>query len=265
MSLKVWSVTSGKGGVGKTFFSTNLAMSCVRNGKKVLIVDLDIGGGNVHTALGQPLKREKSIQLSLLKQKSFRDLIQVTDWENLHLVTGFTDLSNEKCFIDQCADSFLAGLKELSYDIVILDLGSTLNSFLKSLLEFSNEKILITTPEPAAIERNYRLIESLKEHLTTSSKAGPKSGVFKLVLNQSRSHFDSELLFSVQSVCRKFYKLNVDTLGYIDFDNAVWKSYRHKMNLQKEMPYSIVNGQILSMVKVLFDEKVLASDFKLAI
>jgi len=265
MNLKIWSVTSGKGGVGKTFFCANLAMFCVRSGKKVLIVDLDVGGGNVHTALGQPLNRDKSIQLALSKQKSFRDLVQVTDWNNLHFVTGFTDLSNERCFLDQQADKFLGGLKKLSYDVIILDLGSTLNSFLKNLFELSDEKILVTTPEPASIERNYRLIESLKENLKNNNQSGPKSGAFKLVLNQSRSHFDSELLYSVQSVCRKFYKLNIDTLGYVDFDNSVWKCYRHKMNLQKEMPYSIVNGQILNMSKLLFDEKVLASELKLAV
>lgn len=265
MNLKVWAVTSGKGGVGKTFFSSNLAMSCVRSGKKVLIIDLDVGGGNVHTALGQPLLREKSIQLALLKEKSIRDVVQVTDWQNLHFVTGFTDLSNEKCFIDQQAEKFLNSLKKLSYDVIILDLGSTLNSFLKYLFENSDEKILLTTAEPAAIERNYRLIESLKKSETEMQASSPRSGRLKLVLNQSRSHFDSELLYSVQSVCRKFYKLNIDTLGYIDFDNSVWKSYRHKMNLQKEMPYSIVNGQILNMAKILLDEKVLASDFKLAV
>lgn len=119
---EIWCVASGKGGVGKTFAATGLGISLAKLRKKVLLVDFDISGANLHTVLG--LKDFKnSILDGLNSAATGKDMIIKSGFANLDFIPGFIvpQLGQELCTFK--VDALLAELKGLKYDIIIFDLG----------------------------------------------------------------------------------------------------------------------------------------------
>ncbi len=161
---RIWTVAAGKGGVGKTFVASSLAITLSRMGFGVTLIDLDLSGGNLHTCLGlTPFDRNlrhffedantrletMSCPTTIPKLKLIQGLWE--SWKPFELTTEHVARIAEQ-------------VKTLKTDIVIFDLGSTLTIPVLSLFNMSDEKILVTTPEPTSIERSYRFLESLIVH-----------------------------------------------------------------------------------------------------
>lgn len=156
---RIWAVSSGKGGVGKSFISTSLAISLTKLGHTVTIVDLDPSGANVHTTLGQ-----KPADLNLRHwfdgEKSLQDLVTGTDLPRLSFIQGLWDNWCPIEFNREKARELGADLRQLRADIVILDLGPGASETQLEIFSAADERILVTTPEPTSIEKTYRFIES---------------------------------------------------------------------------------------------------------
>jgi flagellar biosynthesis protein FlhG len=157
---RIFPIGGGKGGTGKTVLAANLGALLAKNGKKVVLVDLDLGGANLHTCLGI---RNPKIGLNEFLNKTCKRLDQVvvpTVVPNLSLVTSANcSLEIANLFHAQKL-KIIRAIKILPYDYILLDLGAgtafnTLDFFL-----ISNEGLFVFTPEPMSIENTARFIRA---------------------------------------------------------------------------------------------------------
>lgn len=157
---KILPVASGKGGVGKSIFVSNLGVCLAARGKTVILIDLDLGGSNLHTCLGIKNKHSGLGNFIYKKEESLEALLIETEIERLYLIPGDSLLpgtANLPFFMKQ---KIIRGLGKLIADYIILDLsaGSTFNIIDFFLLSFSG--ILITIPETTAVLNLYSFLKS---------------------------------------------------------------------------------------------------------
>lgn len=155
----IWAVGGGKGGVGKSFISANLGLALGKLGKRVVLVDLDLGGANLHTCLGISDSDKTLSDYLTGKISDINDLVSKTETDHVGMISGAADslqIANLKYF--QKA-KLLRNLKRIDTDYVILDLGAgtafnTLDFFVQA------ERGLISVmPDPTSIENTYRFLK----------------------------------------------------------------------------------------------------------
>lgn len=283
---KIWAVGGGKGGTGKTFLSSSIGIYLAKNGKKVILIDVDIGGANLHSLLGisRPNKSltnffETGISLSRLAVK--------TGIENMSLITGDVhSLASDNIRFTQKLKLFRHIMK-LNKQHVIIDLGggshnNTIDTFL-----MADKKIAVLEPEIIAIENMYHFvknalfrkirmslrsygfkeivehmweqrgkyqIKSLKELMDNLKDSFSYLGEiidremadFKiyLVLNKIRSSQDIFIGSSMKSIFNKYLGIDAKFVGYIEYDDAVWRSIRERRPLMLNYSLSRVAKEI---------------------
>lgn len=289
----LWAVGSGKGGVGKTFVASSLAITLSKLGHTVTVVDLDTGGANIHTAFGVG-PSHVGLRDFFEGSRDLKSCVTVTPLLSVSFIQGFWDtwvptelaVSQVSLLLEEC--------KKLECDYVIFDLGPGAVESHLEIFKIADERFLITTPEPTSIEKTYRfleaficyglkensipevyekLIKSLREYrregfqknFSFKDFLNQNEGVNKLffnhicsnpvrlLLNSSRSQANYDLGFSIQSVCNKYYDLSLDYIGGLDYDNAVWQSVRNREAALIAQPFTPLAGQFLSICKQLID------------
>lgn len=153
-------VASGKGGVGKTLLVANLGVSLARQGKTVILVDLDLGGSNLHTCLGVK-NRNMGIGNYIYKEaQSLESLIVDTGVDRLYFVPGDSLLpgtANLQYFMKK---KILRELPKLTADFIILDLGAGTSYNILDFFLTTYSGLLVTIPETTAILNTYSFIKS---------------------------------------------------------------------------------------------------------
>ena len=290
----LWAVGGGKGGVGKTFVSCNLAISLAKLNKPVTLVDLDLGGANVHTHLGCMTPKHTISDFLAGRVNTLEELSVPTNISGLRLISGSNDALSIANIGRTYMRKLMDDLRKLSTPYVILDLGAGTAEYILDFFLEADRQIIAITPEPTSIENAYRfikaafyvhlrnlesdpevrkLVRSAMGHrnefgirspadlLVQVSKVNPQVGLklmeeianfqINLILNQTRTRQDVELGHGVRSVCRKYFGIEVNFLGQISHDNAVWQSLRNRRLVAVENPYSEVVGQFLSITRQL--------------
>jgi flagellar biosynthesis protein FlhG len=156
----IWTIGGGKGGSGKSFITVNIGICLAKLGARVILIDADLGGANLHTFLGifPPV-----LSLSDFIKKRVSHLHEVlipTEIPNLQLLTGAQDLLNAADAKSVQKRKLLRSIQSLKSDYILVDLGGG-NSL--SVLDFflmSDGGILVVTPEPTSIENTYRFLKS---------------------------------------------------------------------------------------------------------
>ncbi len=292
-SPSIWGVSSGKGGVGKTFIATSVALTLSKLGHKVILVDFDLTGANSHTALGVD-PSHLSLRHSFDSQKNLSEILLNTPYPHLQYIQGFWDSWAPVHLSAGDLEKFWKELRVLKADYVLLDLGTGSYQHHLEIFKRCDEKFLITTPEPTSIEKTYRFIESyicstlqdnstadaysklmyvLKDHRQRilpepfsfrrylSNNEGFVFDHFeqlsrkpiRLIVNSVRSPQQAELGHSMRSVCYKYYDMSLQFLASIDFDNAVWQSLRNREPVLIAQPFTPLSGQFLSLCKHMID------------
>jgi len=157
---KIIPVASGKGGVGKTFFVTNLSILLAKKGQKVVAVDLDLGGSNLHTMLGIKNDLYGIGHYIYDKNLPFDKIIHQTEYENLKFIPGdalFVGAANIPYFRKK---KILSEISKIDADWVILDLGSGSTTNTIDFFLMSNCGILVTTPELTAVLNLYSFLKN---------------------------------------------------------------------------------------------------------
>jgi flagellar biosynthesis protein FlhG len=288
---QIWAIGGGKGGVGKTLITANFAITLAKAGASVVLVDLDLGGANLHTCLGLEASEKTLTDLFSPDVKNLNDLCVPTNIPNLSLISGAQDSLNVANLPHAQKQKLLNKLRQLPADYIILDLGAgtsynTLDFFLAA-----DVGVLVVLPEPTSIENAYRFIKSAfyrklknieylydarsfvdatmnrknelgirtpSDLLRSLEEQFPEVGSkvrgainrfdIKLVVNQGRTETDNEVGFGVRNVCRKYFGFNLDYLGCLEYDSAVWQSVRRKRPLTIEFPSSPLVPAIQRMV-----------------
>ncbi len=284
---KIWAIGGGKGGVGKSLVSANVSICLALMGHKVVAVDLDLGGANLHTCLGLPIPQVTLSDYVSKKISNFEDLLVSTPINNLKIISGAQDELGMANLKHMHKNQIIRKLHDLDADYILFDLGAgtafnTIDFFITA-----DKGILVVLPEPTSIENTYRFIKSvffrrlkmiegiadiepfINEAMNAKLSAGvqtspadlikkisdlnPEVGLkiksemahFRpnLIINQVRSQADIDIGYSIQSICRKYFGIEIPFPGYLDYDQSVWQSVRKRKPLLIEYPNSkLVNN-----------------------
>lgn len=158
---RIYSVGGGKGGTGKSFITASLGTILAQQGKKVLLVDLDLGASNLHTflALGKP---QMSLKQYLNKEvNDINDVVIQTKQPNLSIISSSgCSLEIANLYYAQKI-KLIRAIRKLSYDYLFIDLGSGTHYNTLDFYLISNRGIIITTPESISVENMFRFIKSI--------------------------------------------------------------------------------------------------------
>jgi flagellar biosynthesis protein FlhG len=156
----IWTIGGGKGGSGKSFIAANMGICLSKLGIRVMLVDADLGGANLHTFLGISPPALSLSDFIKKRVSHLREVLIPTAIPNLQLLTGAQDLLNAVDAKSVQKQKLIRSIQSLDSDTILVDLGAG-NSL--SVLDFflmSDGGILVVTPEPTSIENTYRFLKS---------------------------------------------------------------------------------------------------------
>lgn len=229
---KVITVTSGKGGVGKTSLSVNLAIWLSRMGKRVVIFDADFGLANIEIMLG--IRPKYNLADLMYRGKKIEDIITYGP-EGVGFISGgsgineLTNLSREQVF------SLIQKLDDLDQmaDVILVDTGAGISDTVLEFVAASEDVVLVATPEPTSITDAYALMKTLNRRNSQKSE----ETVVKIVANQVREGSEADELFEKMGmVVEKFLDIKVEFLGSIPYDRNMQKAVMRQVPVTISRP-----------------------------
>lgn len=209
-------IVSGKGGVGKSNFSTNFAYSLRTKGKKVIVVDMDIGMGNIHILLGVTPKY--SLKDYLLGYQTLDDVINTEDG-GMTFISGGSGMDSVLDWSEDMFERLIGAFEQLQkeYDFILFDMGAGATQRSIELIIAVDEVIVISTTEPTSITDAYSMMKFI-------CLQDPKKK-FNIVSNRVSKHDDgNEAVTRLQYAMRKFLNKEMTILGFLPEDPSVHKA-----------------------------------------
>lgn len=157
---RIIAVGGGKGGIGKTLVSVNLSIALAQLGQRVVVVDADLGGANVHTCLGIAQPQTTLTDFVSRKVARLEDVKLPSGVPNLSLIGGASDSLDVANLKFQQKQKLLRNLQTLDADTVVLDLGAGTHFNVLDFFLVAHHGVLVLLPEPTSIENAYRFIKS---------------------------------------------------------------------------------------------------------
>lgn len=214
---RVITVTSGKGGVGKSNFALNLAINLSKINKKVIIVDADFGLANLEVLFGEDPKY--TLRDIFSGDKTIDEII-LDGPLNTKIISGgsgFIDMANLK-------DSELAyvirsfAFLDNYYDYIIIDTSAGVGNSVVKIIKASKETIIIVTPEPTSIKDAFAIIKSIKENNDIS---------ISIVVNRSEDEKEAiETFENLSKMANNFLNVKINYLGYIKEDKELIRAVK---------------------------------------
>ena len=274
-------VGGGKGGVGKTFVAANLAALLARAGGRVVAVDGDLEGANLHTALGVRRPRSSLAEYVAGREDDLGKLLEDTPIEGVRLLAATSpDLGTPQPSHARRVQ-LIRDLRRLDADFVVIDLGAGTDAAVMDYFMVCDDGIVVISPEPTSVENAYAFMRSafyrrlqlamISHDVRTIVRAAmddrndrgirtphdllrevehidPEEGARfvatmrefhpRIVVNDARTAEDIRLGFAVRSVCRKYFAIDAEYLGYVSHDVAARSSVRDCRPLVEVNPKS---------------------------
>jgi len=273
---RIVAVGGGKGGAGKSLLAANVAIYLATLGKRVVLLDADLGGANVHTFVGV---ERPSVTLADLFEKrvaKVEDVVVETAIPGLGLVSGEGDPSWIANPRPAQRSRLIQQVQRLAVDYLIVDLGPGSGATALDFFLAADVGLLVVVPEPTSVENTYRFLKSAflrrlrragLEHALGQAREGDhafEGGIPspldlyqgaapelaprllaemrafrpRLVVNQVRAKSDLELGAALASAARRRLGLPIDYIGHLEHDDAVWLAVRKRRPLFIEQPES---------------------------
>lgn len=219
-NTKVISVTSGKGGVGKTNIVANMGISFSKKGKRVLILDADLGLGNLDILLGLAPKYNLSHVIS--GDKKLSEII--IDFDDRMSILPASSGIDEFTQLTERQQSLI--IKELNsvlenFDILLIDTGAGISSAVMYFNTLAEEVIIVVSPEPTSITDAYALMKVLSIKYSASK--------FKLLINQAKDAKEAKMVFmQLRLVTDRFINVSLEYLGHIQYDSKISTSVKNQ-------------------------------------
>jgi flagellar biosynthesis protein FlhG len=156
---EIWCVGGGKGGIGKSLITAALGWQVARMGRRVVLVDVDLGGANLHTCLGVPPPSLTLGDFIQRRVERIEDVAVETQHAGLRLISGASELGAANINYAQ-KTRILNRIRALDVDIVLIDLGAGTSFNILDFFLLADQAILTVVPEPTSIENGYRFIKS---------------------------------------------------------------------------------------------------------
>lgn len=250
---RVFTVTSGKGGVGKSNAAINLAIQFRKLGKKVIILDADFGLANIEIMFGAVPKH--NLCDLIYQGKSMKDIIT---WGPMDIgfisggsgIVGMANLSRD--YLNYIIQN-LAELDAIA-DIVIVDTGAGISDAVLEFLVASGEILLITTPEPTSMTDSYSLLKALLRHPRFSSE----STQVKMIANRVVREEEGQNLYNkLNMVVGRYLKLPFTYLGAVPEDTQLSKAVIQQVPISMQNPsaksslaYETIAAKLMNMESV---------------
>lgn len=224
-------VASGKGGVGKTWFSITLSHLFARAGRKTLLFDGDIGLANVDVQLGINPPRDLGQVFS--GKATMEEVVHHYELGKFDILAG---RSGSTSMAGLGGARMMPALEQLvtladKYDTVIIDLGAGIEQHVQVMSSIASKVIVVVTDEPTSLTDAYAFIK-----LTTAREGAPAVHV---VVNQAQSQKEGENTYAtLNRACTNFLKFSPPLLGVIRKDNKVKDAIRSQSSLITKAPYT---------------------------
>ena len=157
--MQIIPVASGKGGVGKSLLSANLAIALGQAGKKVILADLDLGASNLHLVIGQNSPK-KGIGTFLTGESKFEDIITPTDYKNVSFIAGDSEIPGLSALKVAQKNSLIKKFHNVDADYLIVDLGAGTHLTILDLFLISPQGIIVTAPTVTATLNGYLFLKN---------------------------------------------------------------------------------------------------------
>jgi len=215
----VITVTSGKGGVGKSNVSVNLAIQLRKMGKKVIIFDADFGLANVEVIFG--IVPKYNLFDIIYNNKTISEVL-TNGPLGIEFLSGGSGV-NELLKLDKAQVDFLVQkLNELDKyaDVVIIDTGAGISDSVISFIHASNEIILVTTPEPTSVTDAYAVLKAIKNNKIDNVQKN-----INVLINRVTSDEEGMDIFNkLDRVTKKFLGLELKNIGFLPEDKSLPKA-----------------------------------------
>ena len=239
-------VASGKGGVGKTWFSITLAHALTRMGKKVLLFDGDLGLANVDVQLGLMPKRDLN---DVIRGRLGLDkVIQTYEEGGFDIIAGRSGQASLSALPSQRLAHLRDQILEVSdnYDAVICDLGAGVDRTVRMLSAIATRTVLITTDEPTSLTDAYAFI-----------KLGNAAGMSKnvsIVVNMAPSVSEGDKTYkTLLKACENFLRLKPPMAGMVRVDPKVKETIRHQTPLLIRSPNTSAAEDVEAIAEHVWD------------
>lgn len=247
---RVVAVTSGKGGVGKTAVVANIAIALARQGRKVLVIDADLGLANIDVTLG--LSPEYNLNHFFKGERSLEE-IMVEGPYGLKILPAGSGVQQYTRLDGQLKMRFIEAIDNLqeSFDLVLIDTEAGISDNVTYFNVAAQDILVVTTPEPTAITDAYALMKLL------SSQYHQKN--FLLCVNSVRNGNEGLDVFEkLTMVSGRYLDISIDYLGAVPFDRKMHEAIRAQQVIQDLYPENKVSKAFIALAESLIETPVQA-------
>lgn len=218
---KVIAISSGKGGVGKTTFALNFAISLKRLGYEVVIIDADIGLSNIEILSGINIKH--TISDIVFSDKDIFEIMG-NGPEGVKIISGGSGIKEFRLFDNVNFVKLITEIEKLQsvVDYIIIDTGAGISPSVTDFIMVSNEGIILCTPDPTSIMDSYTLIKSILHN----GYKGRINVVVNLVNNRNEG---KEIFDKLYNAVNNFLKVQINYLGYMNENQIVSTAVKHQI------------------------------------
>lgn len=229
---RVITVTSGKGGVGKSNTAINLAIQFRKMEQRVIILDADFGLANIEIMFGAVPKH--NLCDFIYQGKSIKDIITWGPME-VGFISGGSGIAGMSNLDKDHLSTIIGDLAELDEmaDTIIVDTGAGIADAVLEFLVASGEILLVTTPEPTSITDSYSLLKALSRH----PRYSPETTQIRVLANKVTGENEAQALYmKLQTVVERYLKVPISYLGMIPQDPQLARAVMQQMPVSLENP-----------------------------
>lgn len=241
-SARIIAVSSGKGGVGKTNFTVNLAIALAKLGKRVTIIDADLGLANVDVLLG--IITKANLLNVINGDMEAKDIVEQGP-HGINIVSGGSGIAELANVDEEILDRLISALAYFNSisDYILFDTGAGIGKSVLSFVASAGELIVLMNPDPTSLTDAYALIKNIES-------ASEKS--IKLVINRAESSEEARDAFDkVAQTVHRFLGIEVHNLGYILEDHNLKKAVKKQTPVLVAYPRSLASKAIENIAMAL--------------